>query len=261
MLQYQTEWVTAFNTDRKIAFGFDQQSESPQPYKCGLSQGSPVSPALFLIYSNAMLEKNHQPHDAIDTSYVDDICMVQMSTTIARANTLLKERTEQHLSKGAHLGLTFAPPKTELLYYLPLTSKDKHKSLSTHPPLRINNNTITAAQQIKYRGVHINESLSFSHHATMVAAKGNRALGSLSFLRHRSRGIPAQIAHHLAMTAVLPTMFWASPAWWTGTLMITATLQTTYNSVARWITGLPLNTRTTNLITLSQLPPMEAYLD
>ena len=43
--------------------------------------------------------------------------------------------------------------------------------------------------------------------------------------------------------------------------MITATLRTTYNSVAQWITGLPLNTRTTNLITLSQLPSMEAYLD
>jgi len=69
------------------------------------------------------------------------------------------------------------------------------------------------------------------------------------------------VAHHLAMTAILPTMFWVSPAWCTGTPMITATLHTTYNSVARWIMGLPLNTRTTNLITLSQLPPMEAYLD
>ena len=38
-------------------------------------------------------------------------------------------------------------------------------------------------------------------------------------------------------------------------------LKVTYNVVARWITGLPLNTRTTNLITLAQLPPMEAYLD
>ena len=34
-----------------------------------------------------------------------------------------------------------------------------------------------------------------------------------------------------------------------------------YNTVARWITGLPHNTRTTNLITLAHLPPMEAYLD
>jgi len=66
----------------------------------------------------------------------------------------------------------------------------------------------------------------------MAAAKGNQALSSLNFLQHHSRGIPVQVAHHLAMAAILPTMFWASPAWWTGTLMITATLHTTYNSVA-----------------------------
>jgi ribonuclease HI len=56
-------------------------------------------------------------------------------------------------------------------------------------------------------------------------------------------------------------MFWASPAWWTGSPSTTNTLKTTYNAVARWITGLPLNTRITNLITLAHLPPMEAYLD
>ena len=39
---YLTDWVTAFNTDRKIAFGFDQQSEKPHSYRCGLPQGSPV---------------------------------------------------------------------------------------------------------------------------------------------------------------------------------------------------------------------------
>jgi len=185
MPQYLTEWVTAFNTDRKITFGFDQQSEQPQPYRCRLPQGSPVSPALFLIYSIAMLEKSHRSHDAIDTSYVDYVCMVQMSATITRANTLLEERTEEHLSRGVHLGLTFTPPKTELLYCLPLTSKDKNRSLSTHPPLRINN-TIAATGQIKYLGVHINESLSFLHHATMAAAKGNWAVGSLNLLRHCS---------------------------------------------------------------------------
>jgi len=43
--------------------------------------------------------------------------------------------------------------------------------------------------------------------------------------------------------------------------MVTATLQTTYNAMSQWITGLPLNTKTTNLITLSHLPPIEAYLD
>jgi hypothetical protein len=229
---YLNRWVDAFNTDRRITFGFDQQSEEPQPYRCGLPQGSPVSLILFLIFSNAMLERPHYPADSTDTSYVDDVCMVQTSRTIARANTLLEERTEYHLTRGLHLGLTFSPSKTDLLYCLPSTSKDKSNSLSSLPPLRIMNNTITAKRHIRYLGVHIDESLTFHHHTTLAAAHGKRALGSFNFLRHKSRGIPAQVAHHLALTAILPTMFWASPAWWVGTPTTTNILRTTYNVVA-----------------------------
>jgi len=119
---YLTKWVTAFNTASKMAFGFDQQSELPQPYQCSLPQGSPVSPILFLIYSNTMLEKDEDFPDTIDTSYVDDVCMVQLSRSVPEANTHLEERTERHLAKGIQLGLTFATSKTELLYCLPLTS-------------------------------------------------------------------------------------------------------------------------------------------
>jgi len=91
MPSYLVEWVATFNTDRKITLGFDQQSEKPQPYRCGLPQGSPISPILLLIYSNAMLKKQHCPADAIDTSYVDDVCMVQLSHTVSEANVCLEE--------------------------------------------------------------------------------------------------------------------------------------------------------------------------
>jgi len=239
---YLTNWISAFNTDRKIAFGFDQQSEDLQPYQCGLPQGSPVSPILFLIFSNAMLEKQHYPTDATDTSYVEDVCMIQISHSIAEANTLLEDRTNQHLHRGLYLGLTFAPSKSELLYCLPLNSKHKNISLSSHPPLRVMNTTIIPKRQIKYLGVYIDGSLSFLYHAPMAASQGNQVLGSFNFLRHRPQGIPAHVAHHLAFTAILPVMFWASPAWWSGTPMVTSTLKRTYNAIARWITGLPYNT-------------------
>ena len=95
----------------------------------------------------------------------------------------------------------------------------------------------------------------------MAATRGRQTLGSLSFLRHRTRGIPAYIAHHLTMTTILPAMLWASPAWWNGNPAVSSIFKTTYNTIARWITGLPLNTRVTNLLTLANLPPIEAYLD
>ena len=129
------------------------------------------------------------------------------------------------------------------------------------PPLRMPGTTNTARRPIKYLSVFIDETLTFKHHAAMAAARGNKVLRSLNFLRHQSCGIPAYIAHHLAMTAILLAMFWASPSWWAGTPGLFAALRATYNTIARWITGLPLNTRTTNLITLAHLPPMEAYLD
>jgi len=251
----------AFNTDCQLSFGFDQQTEKPQPYHCGLPQGSPVSPILFLIFSNAMLEKSHYPADAVDTSYIDDVCMVQTSRPIDRANTLLEDRTEQYLLRGLRLGFTFSVAKTELLYCLPITSKNKNISLSSHPPLRIMHTTILPQHHIKYLGVHIDESLTFLHHTAIAATRGSQVLGSFKFLWHRSHGMPAQVAYHLALTAIFPAMFWASPVWWTASPSTTNTLKTTYNAVARWITGLPLNTRITNLITLAHLPPMEAYLD
>jgi hypothetical protein len=183
--------------------------------------------------------------------------MAQMSPTVKWANTLLEELTERFLRKGQHLGLTFVLPKTELLYCLPLTSKDKNKSLASHPPLRVLDSNILTQCHLKNLGVYIDKSLTFTYHMTMAAVRGNKILRSLAFLRQQSCGIPAHIAHHLALTAILPVMFWASPVWWTGTPTVAATLKTTYNAVARWITGLPLNTKTTNLIILTHLPPME----
>jgi len=43
--------------------------------------------------------------------------------------------------------------------------------------------------------------------------------------------------------------------------MVTSTLKCTCNAIAWWITGLPYNTRLTNLLMLAHLPLMEAYHD
>jgi hypothetical protein len=260
MPPYLCEWTRSFTTNRTLAFTFSEQLEDPKPFLCGLPQGSPASPILFLIYANAMLEVQHQPARQLNISYVDDTSLLQSSLSVQFAITRLKERSEYHIDRGKHLGLRVSPPKSEHLHCFPNFRQHK-KDLSNHPPLIINDQTISPSRSIKYLGIHIDESLTFQQHAISAAAKGKSALSCLLFLRHGGNGISTYIARHLILTLVLPKMLWASPAWWTGADNILSPLATAYHSAARWATGLPPSTRISNLLTCAHLPPLQIYLD
>ena len=123
MPTYLTNWTSAFTTDRQIAFGFDQRTEQPQPFTSDLPQGSPLSPVLFLIHANAMLDLQHHAITEPMTSYVDDISMVQISSTTKRATQRLAERTNHQLERATHLNLTYSANKTEMMHCFPPKSK------------------------------------------------------------------------------------------------------------------------------------------
>jgi hypothetical protein len=261
MPSYLCAWTRSFTTNRTLTFTFSQQLEDPKPFLCGLPQGSPASPILFLIYANAMLEVQHQPNRALNISYVNDTRFLQSSLTVPFAIRRLREQSEYHINRGKHLGLCFSPPKSELLHCLPKYSKDKAKDLSHHPPLILNDKTIPPSHSIKYLGIHIDKSITFKQHAISAVAKGKSALSSLLFLRHHGNSISTYIARHLILTLILPNMLWASPAWWTGADNILSPLATACHSAARWATGLPPSTTISNLLTCTHLPPLHVYLD
>jgi hypothetical protein len=233
MPAYLCAWTRSFTTNCTLTFSFTQQNEDPKPFLCGLPQGSLASPILFLIYANAMLEVQHQPSHELNISYVDDTGFLQSSLTIPFAIRRLKERSEFHIERGKHLGLRFSPPKSELLYCLPRSSKDKANDLSLHPPLIINDQPIPPSRSIKYLGIHIDESLTFKQHALSAASYGKSTLSALLFLRYWGNSIPVHIARHLILTVILPKMLWASPAWWIGSDSILTPLNAAYHSVAR----------------------------
>jgi hypothetical protein len=91
MPSYLCEWTRSFTTNRTLAFTFSEHLEEPKPFLCGLPQGSPASPILFLIYANAMLEVQHQPARELNTSYVDDTSLLQSSLSVHFAIKRLKE--------------------------------------------------------------------------------------------------------------------------------------------------------------------------
>jgi ribonuclease HI len=267
MPDYLRKWVHAFNSDRRLGFALDACNEEPQPFKCGLPQGSPVSPVLFLIYANAALERSNRAGGITDTSYVDDVSIVASRTRPDEVVRALQGRTDEQIERASHLKMSLAPGKSELILGLPATSKYRNHPEKIPPAQRLTaeltvaNRVVAPTPTVKYLGVIIDDALGFRTHAARAASKGLQALGSMGFLRGNSWSIPAYIAHHLVFAAVLPQLLWASPIWWNGRSSVLEPIRMTYHAAARWITGLPMSTSIMKLLTVAQLPPLTAYLD
>jgi hypothetical protein len=102
MPTYIIQWVQEFTTDKLLSFGFDGISEDSKPFTGALSQGSPVSPILFAIAENAMLEDpaNNNGH-ASSASYV--VMLVLFRLVRDQAILLLILKQERKLNHSEHL--------------------------------------------------------------------------------------------------------------------------------------------------------------
>jgi hypothetical protein len=260
---YLINWVKAFTSNRTHSFSFDGQIETPKHFKCGLPQGSSVSPILFLIVANIIIEPPTPSPDPT-VSYIDDIGMIESGTNYIETMEKLKIWTKEQLNRAEAVGLKFAADKSELIH---CAAKGTHHDLSQEdifPALVIDNANefeIRPSKQIKQLGVIIDSTLSFKQHAIQAASAMKCRLGALHFLRNTNIGISAYIANHLALTTILPKLFWASPVWWDNTKAVLDPIAKAYNSLARWITGLPISTRISNILNCAHHPPLNVYLD
>jgi hypothetical protein len=231
--QYLTKWCKEFNTNRTLQFFFNHQLEPPQPYNSGLPQGSPLSPVLYMIYAGVILNPSTSPKE-INTTYIDDDALVQISKSPAFISKRLNERMLERISKANPLNVKYEPQKSDLVFFRPTTSS-----------LRQPNNTVTIGDTIiqpkdrlKYVGVWLDSTLSFRPHIESVLSNGLRSLHRIRILAQLP-GAKVKTIHQLITQAFLPALLWGSEAWWTGADHIVRTLSPLYNEAARIIIGLP----------------------
>lgn len=74
------KWITSFATGRSVQVRLDGITGPKTNIECGLPQGSPISPILFMLYIAPIFRMGE---DTVKFGYTDDVAILAASKSLA----------------------------------------------------------------------------------------------------------------------------------------------------------------------------------
>ena len=176
--------LSSFLSDRSISALVDGATSSSFSVNCGVPQGSVLSPTLFLLFINDLLNcTSNSVHSYADDSTLHSSTHFKSAPSFASRVASRLQLSDSILadldgiSRWGHGNLVkFNSLKTQLL----------HISLSKTPPnfpILFDGSPVSPVSNINILGLNINNKLSWKPHITMVAKAASKKLGILFRLR------------------------------------------------------------------------------
>jgi len=204
-----TLWVKSWLEDRSCYFIVEGTISEKMPANCGLPQGSPISPILYLFYISPLLE-SLQSANSTCIGYIDDQCTLVWGKTV--------EEAAEHLKKLIpNIDLWCKEHETEMegsKSKIILFSKRRSKNLSPIPPITLNGEVIPEVTSITILGAILDTKLSYNEQINRCISKARSALGIISLLTHSTGGLSFILVRQLVISCVLSTLDYLSPLWY-----------------------------------------------
>ncbi|RKK30846.1 hypothetical protein BFJ66_g16119 [Fusarium oxysporum f. sp. cepae] len=145
----------SFMDDRSACVRYQDTITPLSPLQCGLPQGSPVSPILFLLYTEPIYRLSN-PQGRF--GYADDTAILCVGDTVEETAAAASRSVEEMVRWGAANGVSFDPKKTEVMHF----SRSK---LETAPAIRHGDVEKHPEAAMRWLGIWLDSSLSFRVHA------------------------------------------------------------------------------------------------
>ncbi|KID83767.1 reverse transcriptase [Metarhizium guizhouense ARSEF 977] len=107
-------WAGSFMSGRFARVRYQDITTPTTPLQCGLPQGSPVSPILFLLYTEPIYRLGN-PEGRF--GYADDTAILCTGQSLEETSQTASEYLQELVNWGAANGISFDPEKTEVMHF------------------------------------------------------------------------------------------------------------------------------------------------
>ncbi|KID94541.1 reverse transcriptase, partial [Metarhizium majus ARSEF 297] len=145
------KWAASFMSNRAARVRYQDITTEYAPLLCGLPQGSPASPILFLLYTKPIYKLGFQLGRL---SYADNTAILKTGRTLRETAKLATADVRELISWGAANSITFDPEKTEVMHF-------SHKKDDTSPSVTHGGITKIPAEAIHWLGIWLDKKLTF----------------------------------------------------------------------------------------------------
>ncbi|KAI0998159.1 hypothetical protein K3495_g10032 [Podosphaera aphanis] len=188
-------WTSSFLANRRVRVRYTGGVTMERELVCSVSQGSPISPLLFLLY---MAEPMRSGHAELRFSYADDVGILGFGPTVAESAAAAQREVDHLLAWARNNAVTFDTNKSEVIQF----TKHRHKSPTN---ISINGTIIEPAEHIQWLGVYLDTRLTFKHHVSTWCGEALKAAHILRRLNSTHRGAAPAALGATSCTSCLKT--------------------------------------------------------
>jgi Reverse transcriptase (RNA-dependent DNA polymerase) len=201
--------------ERTVNVKIDRNIEEIKAINCGLLQGSPVSPILFMLYIQLLFNLGLTRQRKRKFRYTDDICILVTGKTLEQNCTTLGQDYQELFTWASREGLTFNTDKSELLHLTHRKLGNPSVQILTTIPETIIR-PLDPKKALRWLGIYFDQKLTFKTHTKVWAAKVQTIAIYIKSLGNTVRGTTSVLLRQVVQACILPVLIYAAEAWWPG---------------------------------------------